>query len=286
MKRIFAGNRSASVPILMYHSISENLFGKAHPYYQINTSPKIFAQQMNWLHANGYRTMNLTESYSALCTAADVSKTVVITFDDGYRDFYTDAFAVMQKCGFTATIFIATDRIQDRSLRFDGADYLTWSEVRELHNAGITFGSHTVSHPILRSLQPAQIDHELGHSKQIIEQQLGAPVLSFAYPYAFPEEDKPFTRFLTDLLEKHGYSNGVSTIIGLARARHHRFFLPRLPINSWDDPAFLRAKLAGAYDWLHWPQRLSKSLRRKPPVTQQSAWTLNAAGPSDSPKSS
>ena len=208
IKRIFNRDTSVSVPILMYHSISDNLFGKSHPYYQINTSPEAFAQQMRWLRNNGFRTLDLTEAHASLESGRDVSKTVVITFDDGYRDFYTDGMVVMKQCGFTATIFLATDRIQERPVRIEGVDYLTWSEVRELHAEGIGFGSHTVTHPDLRSIGPDQIDYELGYSKEIIEERLGTAVKSFAYPFAFPEEDKCFTRFLVDTLENHGYENG------------------------------------------------------------------------------
>lgn len=271
IKRIFDASRSSSVPILMYHSISDNLLGKSHPYYQINTSPDVFANQMRWLRNDGYRTMDLTEAYSALENHNDVSKTVVVTFDDGYRDFYTDGFAVMKQCGFTATIFLATDRIQDKSVRIDGIDYLTWSEVRELHAGGIKFGSHTVTHPDLRSLGPEQIDHELGYSKEVIEQKLGVPVESFAYPFAFPEEDKEFVRFLEDLLENQGFENGVSTIIGRARLGNNRFFLPRLPVNSWDDAEFFRAKLEGGYDWLHWPQKMKKLFNHNVPLMQRAS---------------
>jgi peptidoglycan/xylan/chitin deacetylase (PgdA/CDA1 family) len=189
-----------------------------------------------------------------------MSKTVVITFDDGYRDFYTDGFAVMKQCGFTATIFLATDRIQNVSVRIEGADYLTWHEVRELHSEGIHFGSHTVTHPDLRSLGPDQIEYELGRSKEIIEQRLSSPVELFSYPFAFPEEDECFTRFLEDLMGNLGYEAGVSTILGRASRKNSKFFLPRLPVNSWDDPQLLRAKLEGGYDWLHGPQLIKKSI--------------------------
>jgi peptidoglycan/xylan/chitin deacetylase (PgdA/CDA1 family) len=249
---------AARVPILMYHSVSDSLFGKSHPYYQINCSPPVFARQMRWLRQNGYRTMDLTQMWTAMETGQDVSKTVVITFDDGYRDFYTDAFEAMRQCGFTATIFLATDRIQNTPVRIDGVDYLTWSEVVELHKAGIQFGSHTVSHPDLRSLSPEQIEYELGCSKETIEQKLGTAVESFSYPFAFPEEDKTFTQFLVGILENLGFENGVSTIIGRAGKHDNRYYLPRLPVNSWDDAALLRAKLEGGYDWLHWPQWLYK----------------------------
>jgi peptidoglycan/xylan/chitin deacetylase (PgdA/CDA1 family) len=203
---------------------------------------------------------------------------VVITFDDGYRDFYTDAFDAMRQCGFTATIFLATDRIKDSPVRIEGVDYLTWSEVSELHAAGIRFGSHTVTHPDLRSLGPDQIGYEVGYSKEVIEQKIGAPVESFSYPFAFPEEDKNFTQFLVDILENQGFENGVSTIIGRASKNHNHFYLPRLPVNSWDDASLLRAKLEGGYDWLHWPQWLYKyahhnmSLMQRASLSGSESW--------------
>src|SRR5215471_16809786 len=121
------------VPVLAYHSISDNLFGKLHPYQQINTSVVVFDQQMKWLRREGYRTISLQDLLEGFDSSGDLSNRVVLTFDDGYRDFYTDAFPVLKQCDFTATVFLATDRIQDHSLRLEGADYLTWPEVRELH---------------------------------------------------------------------------------------------------------------------------------------------------------
>ena len=240
--------------MLMYHSVSENLFGRVHPYTQINTTPSVFASQMRWLRREGYHTVNLSELLPALEAGQDLSKAVVITFDDGYMDFYLEAFPIMKQCGFRATIFLATDRIQDSPVKSEGVDYLTWQKVRELHAEGFSFGSHTVTHPDLRSLDPEQIDYELSCSKETIEQKIGAAVESFAYPFPFPEEDRDFMRFLADALENTGFLNGVSTIIGRVTQQNNRFFLPRLPVNSWDDLEFLRAKLEGGYDWVHGPQ--------------------------------
>jgi len=234
------------------------LFGKVHPYDQINTPVSVFAMQMKWLRHAGYRTIGLSEMLEALETNQNLSKRFVLTFDDGYQDFYTDAFPLLRQCGFTATVFLATDRIRDTSVRVEGADYLTWSQVRELHSHGISFGSHSVTHADLRSLEPEQIDYELGYSKESIEQRIGAPVESFAYPFALPEEDGDFIRYLADTLENLGYSNGASSTIGRAKPKDSRFFLPRLPVNSWDDVELLRAKVEGGYDWLHWPQWLYK----------------------------
>jgi len=269
--RVFGRRPSSCTPVLMYHSISDNLFGKSHTYYQINTQPEIFALQMKWLRNNGYRSLDIPELLISLQRGDDLSKTIVITFDDGYRDFYTEAAEVMKQCGFTATIYLVSSRIKDESLRFEGVDYLTWSEVRELQRQGIRFGSHTVTHPDLRSLGPEQIEYELGYSKEFIEDKLGAPVDSFAYPFAFPEEDTDFARFVTDALRNHGYENGVSTIIGRSHSQSNPFLLPRLPVNNWDDHEFLAAKLAGGYDWLHVPQRIKKVINHHVTSMQRSS---------------
>jgi len=242
------------VPILTYHSISQNLFGRVHPYHHINTPVSIFAVQLRWLRQAGYRTISLSELVNGFETTQNLSKAVVLTFDDGYQDFYTDAFPLLKQCGFSATVFLTTDRIRDTSVRVEGADYLTWKEVRALHSEGVEFGSHSVTHADFRSLGPEQIGYELGYSKETIEQRIGAPVESFSYPFSLPEEDRNFIRYLADTLQNAGYSNGVSSSIGRAKPRDSRFFLPRLSVNSWDDVELLRAKVEGGYDWLHWPQ--------------------------------
>ena len=266
------------VPILMYHSISDNLFGKSHPYFQINTSVEVFAGQMRWLRNHGYRTVDLTELIEKFERREKMPKTVVITFDDGYRDFLDGAMPVLKQCGFSATIFLATDRIQDSPARLNGAEYLTWQDVRQLHQQGIQFGSHTVSHADMRSLGPEQIEYELGYSKELIEQKLGDSVTSFAYPFAFPEEDLDFTRFLLDVLENQGFLSGVTTILGCASLKSSPYFLPRLPVNSWDDDALLQAKVEGGYDWMHWPQRLKKMLNHNVTLMQRSAKAQSAFG--------
>jgi peptidoglycan/xylan/chitin deacetylase (PgdA/CDA1 family) len=272
LKHLFGRKSTGRVPILMYHSVSDNLFGKSHPYYQINTSPRTFARQMKWLHEAGYQTLTLPQLWAAFERGTVPPKTTVVTFDDGYRDFYTDAFSSLRRYGFTASVFLATSRIQSTPARIEGADYLTWNEVRELHAEGIDFGSHTVSHPDLRSLGPEEINYELGFSKETIEDHLSASVSSFAYPFAFPEEDRSFTRFLADILENQGFEVGVSTIIGCAGSDDNRFFLPRLSVNSWDDYRLFHAKLDGCYDWLHGPQWFNKFIHHNVSQMQRAAW--------------
>jgi peptidoglycan/xylan/chitin deacetylase (PgdA/CDA1 family) len=266
--RLMGWSNRACVPVLTYHSVSGNLFGQSHPYSQINTTPEMFSTQMRWLRSAGYHSIGLPEMIEGLANSREMSKKVAITFDDGYRDLYLEGLPVMKQCGFTATIFLATDRIRETPMRFEGVDYLTWADVRELHKEGMTFGSHTVTHPDLRSMEPEQIDYELGYSKEVIEQKLGAPVESFSYPFPFPEEDRDFARFLGDTLENHGFKHGVCNIIGRADRDSNPYFLPRLGVNSYDRPELLKAKLLGGYDWMHIPQWVHKLLHHNVTMMQ------------------
>lgn len=241
----------SGIPILMYHSISADAEQKRHPYFWTATTPAIFAEHMRLLHEQNYLTVSLEEAVQRLDAPGHSSdKPVVLTFDDGYLDFYTDAFPVLSKYGFGATVFLPTAYIGDTTRRFKGNDCLTWGQIRELQTAGIRFGSHTVTHPQLTTLKTQAIRDELRDSKETIEDKLGCPVTSFAYPFALPEGGHAFTHRLRTMLEEAGYQAGVSTRIGTADRTDDKFFARRLPVNSGDDSRFFAAKLVGAYDWL------------------------------------
>ncbi len=138
---------------------------------------------------------------------------------------------------------------------------MTWDEVRESAKAGIEFGSHTVNHPKLYELGRPQIRTELKESKTSIENELGQPVRSFAYPYAFPSTDHSFVKMFVESLKENGYDCNVTTKIGVAGKNDSPFTLKRLPVNSADDETLFLAKLAGAYDWLAWPQETFKTMK-------------------------
>src|SRR5882724_6197086 len=262
-RRLVAPRSDRRIPILMYHSISKPSGGKVHPYFETNTSPETFELQMKYLHDMGYSTVSPGDVVSHLNSEPmAVNKKVVITFDDGFQDFYTQAFPVLQKYGLNATVYLPTAFIDTGTKLFLGKSCLTWPEVRELHKMGVVFGSHTVTHPTLKFMSETDLEHEVCASKETIEDELGVSIDSFAYPYAFPEHDAAFAHRLRDLLKSAGYNSGVSTVIGSNQTLEERFFLRRLPVNSWDDIKLFRAKLNGDYDWLRTFQYLKKLMKR------------------------
>jgi hypothetical protein len=258
--------RSVRIPILMYHSISGYQDTEVHPYYRTGTSLTTFAQQMAYLYNNGYSAIGLNEVSQRLQCDNLPARCVAITFDDGFSDFYGHAFPVLAEYRFTATVFLPTAYIAKTRRSFNDKPCLTWTEVRELRDMGIAFGSHTHTHPQLHALPAHALERELTTSKKMIEQELGTAVDSFAYPFAFPETDSNFKARLSHLLEGAGYTSGVCTTIGRTDRGRSSLFMKRLPVNSCDDSLLFEAKLIGAYDWIETPQRwvkMAKAWRKR-----------------------
>lgn len=256
-------NGEQSIPVLMYHSISDDAEEKVQPYYRLATSPRRFAEQMQWLRDLGFHGVSLEEALAGLADGkAGQGPLAAITFDDGFRDFYTEAWPVIQQHGFTATVYLPTAFIGPQRKLFHGKECLTWDEARELRRHGIRFGSHTVNHPKLYELDWAAIADELADSKKNIEQELGGEITSFAYPYAFPQEDQNFTKRFSGLLRGQGYQSCATTVVGRVQAGDDLYRMKRLPANSCDDAALFAAKLAGDYDWLSVFQRGYRTFKR------------------------
>jgi len=278
----------------MYHGVSETAETGVHPYYRVNTPAAVFRRHMAFLHERGYDAIPLEvllelskrtgtgsppgvsraggagEPNPALASLAGQiprdpvspnSRLVVITFDDGFEDIYREAGPTLQRYGFAATVFLPTAYIHRERRHFKNAPCLTWTEVRELRQRGIRFGSHTVTHPKLRELPWKQVEEEVRNSKDTIETQLGERITTFAHPYAYPRADGTYTRALAALLRESGYAGNATTEIGRFSFRDDPYQLKRLPINGEDDPALFQAKLEGAYDWLGLAQRFSKWVR-------------------------
>ena len=161
---------------------------------------------------------------------------VVLTFDDGYRDFYTYAFPVLQQYGYTGTVFLPTGYIDGKRPGLRGKEHLSWDEVGELVAHGITFGSHTVNHSQLNKLSWKEIEFELKASKEGIETHINKLVKKpptsnvFCYPYKFPMQDKPFVSNLLNLIFRLGYDSAVTTLIGTVHDSSEKPY--RLAVNA------------------------------------------------------
>jgi peptidoglycan/xylan/chitin deacetylase (PgdA/CDA1 family) len=257
----------------MYHSISDADENGIHPYYRTTTSPAVFAEQMRFLHDNGYTVIGLNEAVAILEDPAvegqnkasgPGNKYAVLTFDDGFRDFLTEAFPVFDRYFFPATVFLSTGFVgKNTRKKFKSRECLLWHEIRELDRMKVVFGSHTITHPVLIDLKKEEVEKEVRRSKEEIEDRLGTAVRSFSYPFAFPDGDSPFTKQLRSTLEACGYENGVCTRIGTSTKNNaDTFFLSRIPVNSCDDAGLFKAKLEGGYDWIHGIQYEFKRLKR------------------------
>jgi peptidoglycan/xylan/chitin deacetylase (PgdA/CDA1 family) len=163
--------------ILTYHSIDPS--GSV-----ISIAPHLFRQQMAFLAEAGTPVVPLH-------AIRDTPGAVALTFDDGFRNFYEHAFPVLQRYGFPATVFVVSAYCGGRNdwptqPRHNGVPLLglmPWNQVAEVARGGIEVGSHTVTHPRMDRLSAAEIDAELDSSRAAIEDRIGRPVRSFAYPY-------------------------------------------------------------------------------------------------------
>jgi peptidoglycan/xylan/chitin deacetylase (PgdA/CDA1 family) len=131
----------------------------------------------------------LSELADWLCRGSSFpERSFVITFDDGYRSVYDEAFPTLQRLGFSATVFLSVGQNSERadSTRLPSMcerPMLSWREIKEMHRSGITFGGHTLTHPDLTLLPDEQVEAEVVRGKVVIEDALGTPVDTFAYPF-------------------------------------------------------------------------------------------------------
>src|SRR5262249_30282603 len=152
--------RRPAIPILMYHRISGDPEGHVSPYYRLATSPAMFRQQMCWLKEHGHSVVSLSDAVTQLNQPDRTDRRAVITFDDAFIDVYTEAWPILAEFGFTATVFVPTGFVENPG-GFNGRRCLSWAQIRELYSFGITFGSHSVSHPELYRLAWPAIRREL-----------------------------------------------------------------------------------------------------------------------------
>lgn len=157
------------VPVLMYHAVSDDTWGIR----ELFVSPSDMEAQLQYLNDNGFTTIH----FSDLARIDQIEKPVLLTFDDGYLDNYTELFPLLQKYNAKATIFAITKSIGVHHL------YFTWEQAREMADSGLVeIHSHTVSHPNLDELTYDQQKQELEQSYLDILRNLGRESYVLCYP--------------------------------------------------------------------------------------------------------
>ena len=221
---VFSGRE---VSILMYHSISSKGCN-------ICVSNKKFLQQMKFIKKGRYNVLSLREYCSLLKEKRGIpSRSVVITFDDGYRD-NLKAVKILERFNFPATIFLIVNRI-------DKEGYLTQEDIKEiLKNTKVEIGSHTFSHKYLPSLGRKELEKEIRLSKERLEELFGVKIDTISYPVG------GFNKEVLKIVKEAGYICGCTTNRGFSK-KLNRFALRRIKITQKDTPFTLWAKLSGLY---------------------------------------
>ncbi|NAS24955.1 polysaccharide deacetylase family protein [Herbidospora sp. NEAU-GS84] len=175
------------VPILMYHSVTDRPNAETRP---LAVRPGDFAEQLAYLAGNGFTPMTFASLIAAVNgTGATLpARPVVLTFDDGYADFHTEAMPILDRFGFPATLFLTTGWVADAGGEAAGRplDHMvSWSQAREAAAQGHEIAGHSHSHPQLDQLPDAELRQELRRGKAVLEDRLGLPVTTMAYPYGY-----------------------------------------------------------------------------------------------------
>lgn len=217
-------NFEVKVPILMYHHIRDVLLITDRSDIEFSVTPFSLEEQLRYLHENNFQTLSLRDISTSLEEGLPLPpKSVVLTFDDGFRDFYTSAFPLLKKYNMRAVCFYVGSYAN-----FPG--YMDEPMLREVHASGLVdIQPHSMSHLQLTSLKPEEQRQQIFESKQYIETLLGKKANYFAYPYG------SFDSNTTGLVNEAGFKLAFGTTPGNTLRSSERLTLPRIAITGFDD---------------------------------------------------
>lgn len=211
---VFNQNTDVRARILMYHYVRSGMNPrKDRTGYRLSVRPEELDAHIATLKQLGYKAISMAD----LAAGKGDDRSVVLTFDDGYADFYSNAYPILKKHGWSATLYVITNKI--------GGPYLSWDQIRELQQNGIEIGSHTVEHYELNKMAIPDQRREITESKRVLEEQLGVPVTSICYPVGRYNDDT------VRLVKEAGYLNAATTEPGLVRVQDNPFTYKRVRMN-------------------------------------------------------
>lgn len=221
------------IAVLMYHAIQK----QRSP---ISIAPELFHWQMKWLYEHDIQVVSLEWLVSNLMGGFLPSNhTVVITFDDGYRDLLTYALPVLQKYKFPATIYLVTGYCgmsNDWPGQPDSIPrlpLLDWDQIKQMEEAGFEFGAHTVNHPFLDKIDKEDAIWEIRFAKRTMMKHLGHPIRSFAYPYG--RYNQRVKQLVTD-----EFAHACSTSLGFIGSQFDPFAIERIDVSYFKNPTVFK----------------------------------------------
>jgi len=225
---------SAVVPILMYHYVETPK--PTEPLKNLYVSPATFESQLQEIRRGLYNPVFVSEVAASLKNRRPLPKySLALSFDDGYGDFYANAWPLLKKFKIKATLYVIINKL-------DKPGYLTRAQLKELAASDlIEIGAHTFNHPDLRKLKAKDEAFEIIKSKKILEQLIRKPVPTFAYPFGYYNEGA-----LKDVASA-GYLGAVSVNPGARQNSDNLRLLNRLRPNERTGQVFGR----WLNDWLH-----------------------------------
>ncbi len=162
-------NVPKGLPILMYHKVGPDKENDAV------ISEDLFRSQMKFLKENGYHPLTMDELYDYIVNGAAVpEKPVVLTFDDGYADTYSIVYPIMKEYGFPVTVFVNPGDVGTR---------LTWEQIKEMHEAGVTIASHAYNHERLSEQSNDKQKANIVDAQKALKDKLGMENTWLCYPY-------------------------------------------------------------------------------------------------------
>ena len=213
------------VPILLYHGVAR---GRAEGF---DVSLDDFRRHMEAVAASGLTAVRISE-----LAAGSAAAPVAITFDDGTADFADLAWPVLDEYGLSATLYVTSGAVGGH---LEGRPMSSWRQLAELRDGGVEIGSHSHEHVALDVVGVQRAALELVNSKLVLEDRLGTPVDSFAYPYGY------HTPAVKSLVQRVGYTSACAVKNALSHRADDRFALARSTITAATTAAQVAELLAG-----------------------------------------
>lgn len=209
------------IPVLMYHSISDR-----DPSNSLLVSPSEFENEMAWLHDNGFTSLSLDELYYSLTTGNVPAKPVVITFDDGYDDNYTNAYPILKKYGLIGNFFVITDYIGTKQ------GFMNVDMLKEMHSNGMIIESHTSNHQELKNISDDAKISSIKNAQNFLKENLNIDSKFICYPVGRYDESTK------NIVSSLGIKLAVTTEPGLANINQGLTSLKRVRISPMSLESF------------------------------------------------